>query len=108
SFVPGDLTVLVAYHAVIPFHHARRPYGFYCRDPNDAASARPRNIQKQNKGSSCVPESRSLRPSPRPLRLLSSDRERDRDAEIDRSLHPLTSNPWVTWISARFLSSLSP
>ncbi|RZS28016.1 hypothetical protein BHM03_00061566, partial [Ensete ventricosum] len=24
-FVPGNLTALIAYHAVVPFHHARRP-----------------------------------------------------------------------------------
>ncbi|RWW35484.1 hypothetical protein BHE74_00059582 [Ensete ventricosum] len=24
SFVPGNLTALMAYHAVVPFHHARR------------------------------------------------------------------------------------
>ncbi|RZS17299.1 hypothetical protein BHM03_00049428 [Ensete ventricosum] len=25
SFIPGNLTALMAYHAVVPFHHARRP-----------------------------------------------------------------------------------
>ncbi|RZS29030.1 hypothetical protein BHM03_00062696, partial [Ensete ventricosum] len=24
SFVPGNLTALMAYHAIVPFHHARR------------------------------------------------------------------------------------
>ncbi|RWW21363.1 hypothetical protein GW17_00014485, partial [Ensete ventricosum] len=25
SFVPGNLTAFMAYHVVVPFHHARRP-----------------------------------------------------------------------------------
>ncbi|RRT51315.1 hypothetical protein B296_00033095 [Ensete ventricosum] len=31
SFVPGNLTVLMAYHVVVPFHHARRP----CANPTE-------------------------------------------------------------------------
>ncbi|RRT46675.1 hypothetical protein B296_00051441, partial [Ensete ventricosum] len=27
SFVPGNLTAFIAYHAVVPFHHACRPCG---------------------------------------------------------------------------------
>ncbi|RWV90981.1 hypothetical protein BHE74_00038569 [Ensete ventricosum] len=27
SSVPGNLTALMAYHVVVPFHHARRPCG---------------------------------------------------------------------------------